>query len=204
MTTLITDPWLEGRLKDERKAWGSDRYDEVWDGVYLIGPLPDDEHQAIIAHLGSILQDIIGWPGLGEVYLGVNLTDRTDDWEHDYRIPDVAVFLRGGSAENCGTHWRGAADFLIEITSPNDRTREKIPFYSRLGVVELLLVDRQTWTLELYQQREGQLQQVGQSSLAESAVLASTTVPLTFQLVPGDPRPHIAVTHPASGRRWSV
>jgi Uma2 family endonuclease len=154
--------------------------------------------------LGSILQDIIGWPGLGEVYLGVNLTDRRDGWEHDFRVPDVAVFLRGGSAENCSTHWRGAADFLVEVTSPDDRTREKIPFYSRLGVVELLLVDRQPWTLELYQRRDGELKQVGQSSLAESAVLASTTVPLTFQLVAGEPRPHIAVAHALSGRRWLV
>jgi Uma2 family endonuclease len=204
MTTLITDPLLEERVKNERKAWGADLYDEVWEGVYVMTPIPNDEHQEIVSRLVSILEEIVGWPGLGKVRPGVNLTDQKEDWEHDYRIPDVAVFLRGGSAENCDTHWRGAADFLVEITSPNDRTREKIPFYSRLGVVELLLVDRQTWTLELYQQREGQLKQVGQSTLAEGDLLASAAVPLTFQLLAGEPRPHIAVTHVGSGRRWLV
>ena len=75
------------------------------------------------------------------MFPGVNLSDRDEGWEQNFREPDVAVFLRDGKAINCGTHWQGAADFLVEIISPGERTREKIPFYSSLGVVELL-VDR--------------------------------------------------------------
>jgi Uma2 family endonuclease len=204
MTTLITDPSLEQRLKDQRQAWGADLYDEVWEGITMMAPMPNDEHQQMVSRLGFILESIVGYPGLGEVRPGVNLSDREGDWEHDYRVPDVAVFLRGGSAENCGTHWRGAADFLVEITSPGDRTREKLAFYSRLGVRELLIVDRQSWTLELLRFQAGQLQFVGQSRQDDNAVLASAVMPLRFQLVAGQARPQIQVTHAADGRCWLV
>lgn len=204
MAILLTDPWLEERLKAERDLSGADRYDEVWEGICMMVPMPGDEHQQIVMRIAAISQEAVGWPELGEVRAGVNLSDRGDDWEHDYRVPDVAVFLRAGRAENCGTHWRGAADLLVEITSPGDRTREKIPFYDRLGVVELLLVDRQSWMLELYRREEGRLQKVGQSSADAAEVLASATVPLTFQLLLGVPRPQIRVTHVNSGRQWMV
>ena len=134
----------------------------------------------------------------------MNLSDRDEGWKENFREPDVAVFLHGGKAIDCGTHWRGAADFLVEIISPGERTREKIPFYSSLGVVELLIVDRDPWTLELYRHQDGQLTKVGQSTLAAPEVLASQTVGLTFQLLPGEPRPQIQVTHPATGRQWEI
>jgi Uma2 family endonuclease len=204
MTMLVLDPYVEGRLVAERKASGADRYDEVWEGIYMMVPMPNDEHQQLVMRIAAVLHEIVGWPGLGEVRPGVNLSDLRDDWEHDYRVPDVAVFLADGSAENCGTHWRGAADLLVEITSPGDHTREKTPFYNRLGVVELLLLDRQSWTLELYRREEDQLKKVGQSSVGAGEVLTSSAVPLTFQLVSGDPRPQIKVMHVESGREWMV
>ena len=204
MVTLITDPRLEGRLKAERHAWGGDRYDEVWEGTYVMSPLPNIEHQEIVSRLVRILGDVVGWPGQGEVFPGINLSDRGDDWEHDYRAPDVAVFLPGNRAEKWVTHFRGPADFLVEILSPGDRTREKIPFYSRLGVQELLLVDRQPWTLELYRWQNGQLQRIGQSTLDAGDVLVSEAVPLTFQLASGSARPQILVVHPSKGQSWLV
>jgi Uma2 family endonuclease len=103
-----------------------------------------------------------------------------------------------------GSHWQGAADFLVEITSPGERTREKLPFYSRIGVVELLIVDREPWTLELYHNKNGQRTLAGRSSLAAPNVLVSQTVGLTFQLAAGDARPQIQVTHPANGQLWQI
>ena len=100
------------------------------------------------------------------MFPGVNLSDRDKGWKTNYREPDVAVFLRGGRAIDRGTHWQGAADFLVEIISPGERTREKIPFYSSIGVVELLVIDRDPWSLELYRHENGQLTKVGQSTLA--------------------------------------
>ena len=36
-------------------------------------------------------------------------------------------------AKNCRTHWLGGPDFAVEIVSEDDRTRDKIPFYSESG-----------------------------------------------------------------------
>ncbi len=204
MAILVADPYVADRLLAERKASGADRYDEVWEGIYMMVPMPNDEHQQIVSRLGSVFEEIVGWPGLGEVRPGVNLTDLRDDWTRDYRVPDVAVFLHEGSAENCGTHWRGGADLLVEITSPGDRTHEKLPFYSRLGVRELLVIDREPWTLELYRRHGDRLKKFGQSGLDSDDVLASEVVPLTFQLVAGTPRPNIKATHTESERSWLV
>ena len=205
MPMLVTDPRLEERLKAEREASGADRYDEVWEGVYMMTPIPNTEHQYLVGRLTALLVEVIGGPELGIVCPGVNLS-RADieDWTQDYRVPDVAVLLHGSRGKDCDTHWRGGVDFLIEVTSPGDRTREKIPFYSRIGVVELLLLDRESWTLELHRREKDQLQKVGQSTVDAGQVLSSAAVPLTFQLVPGDPRPQINVTHLDSGRCWMV
>jgi Uma2 family endonuclease len=201
---MVLDPYVERQILADRAGSDGDQYDEVWEGVYVVTPLPNDEHQEIVSALDSILQEVVGWPQLGKVRPGVNLSDREQGWEQNYREPDVAVFLRDTKAVNCGTHWRGAADFLVEIISPGERTRDKLPFYSSLGVVELLIVDRDPWTLELYRQQDGQLAKIGQSTVAASEVLTSQTVGLTFQLLPGEPRPHLQVTHPVTGRWWQT
>jgi hypothetical protein len=79
MTTLITDARLEERLKAGREASGADRYDEVWEGVYIRTPMPNNEHQEIVVRLVSVLQEIVGWPKLGDVFPGVDLSDRGED-----------------------------------------------------------------------------------------------------------------------------
>ena len=204
MAILVSDPYIEQQLREERKLTGADRYDEVWDGVYVIAPMPTDEHQDMVLELAMALTEAVARPRLARVRAGVNLSDRGDDWEHDYRAPDVAVFLRDGKAENLETHWRGAADFLVEVTSPGDQTYDKIAFYERLGVRELLIINRQSWTLELYRLEDGTLRLVGQSRLKTPYAIVSRMVPLSFQLVPGESRPRIQVTHAESGRTWLV
>ncbi len=42
MPTLVTDPDLEQDLIEKRKAWGGDKFDEVWDGVPLNWQLLSD------------------------------------------------------------------------------------------------------------------------------------------------------------------
>lgn len=204
MAIMVLDPYVEEQILAERAGSDGDQYDEVWEGVYIVTPLPNDQHQEIVSALDSILHQIIAEAKLGKVRPGVNLSDREQGWEQNYREPDVAVFLRDTKAVNHGAHWQGAADFLVEIISPGERTRDKIPFYSSLGVVELLIIDRAPWTLELYRQLDGQLTKVGQSDLPTSAILASQTVGLTFQLLAGESRPQIKVTHPVSGREWEI
>ncbi len=202
MAILVFDPYVEEQVLASRVGTDGDKYDEVWEGVYIVTPLPSNEHQRLVNKLCVILSEAVEAKDLGDVFSGVNLSDRNEGWDRNFREPDVAVFLHSGRAIDRGTHWQGAADFLIEIISPGERTREKIPFYSSIGVVELLIVDRDPWSLELYRHENGQLSKVGQSTPATPDVLESRTVGLTFQLLPGEPRPQIQVTHPAGGRQW--
>jgi len=209
MAILVTDPAIEEQLCLEREASGADRYDEVWDGIYMMAPMPDDEHQYLVLRLGYILEDIVGIPGQGQVRAGVNLSDRKTDWKNNYRVPDVAVFLNDGKAENQETHWCGAADFLVEIISQYDKSRDKVPFYERLGVREVLLIDRDPWKLELWRFQNGSLSLAGTSSMGSSGVdtsdrFTSLTVSLSFGLHVETPRPKIDVKHVESDRQWLV
>ena len=202
MATMILDPLLAEQLREQRRAWGSDKFDEVWEGVYMMAPLPNDEHQNLVFEFCIVLNESLGGQKLAQIRPGVNLASQSANWKENYRCPDVAVFLRDTKAENCDTHWRGPADFLIEITSPGDRTHEKIAFYNEIGVHELLIVNRETWTLELYQRQNDQLQKTAESRLPDAAILASRKVPLTFRLLSGEKRPGIEVAHTASDQKW--
>ena len=99
MGTLVLDPHVERKVRAERAASGADRWDEVWEGVYVMSPLPNNEHQEVVGKLTTVLEISLGWTGLGDVRPGVNVSDRDDDWTQNYRCPDVAVFLRGGQGD---------------------------------------------------------------------------------------------------------
>jgi Uma2 family endonuclease len=150
------------------------------------------------------LHDVVDAAGLGTAFAGVNLAGASKDWTYDYRVPDVVVILAAGTAEDQETCFRGAVDFVVEITSPGDRTYEKLPFYSRLGVRELLIVNRQSWTLELYRNQGNGLEKVSESEIQKSEVLQSGVLPLEFRLLPGQPRPQIEATHAETRRQWLV
>ena len=139
MDTLVLDPQQSKRLQAERQARGLDRFDEVWEGVYVMAPAPNDEHQQLATRLARPFLDVVEDPGIGVVRLGINLASDPQDWEHDYRVPDVAVFLNNTAAVCHDTFWSGPPDFLVEIISPFDKTREKLDFYSRLGAARYCL-----------------------------------------------------------------
>jgi len=133
---------------------------------------------------------------------GVNISDRIDDWQGNYRVPDVAVFLNGGHAVNRGAFWYGGPDFAVEVISPDDRTREKLPFYEKVRVREVLLVNRQPWRLELFGGQDDELVGGGQSTVENGATIVSNVLPFSFRLVSGEDRPQIEVIHTESNTRW--
>jgi Uma2 family endonuclease len=202
MATLITDPSIERRIRRQRARTGADRYDEVWDGVYVVSPLADVEHQEIVSGLTSAIQAVITWNDRGDVYAGVNLSDRARGWKQNYRVPDVAVFLRGTSARKYRAHWAGGPDFAAEVCSRGDRAREKLGFYAGLGTRELLLIERDPWRLELYRLDAGVLTPVGVAVVGTPDALASVVLPLSFRLVAGAERPRVEVVDRDSGRAW--
>lgn len=193
----------ERRLPARREAGGIDRYNEVWDGVAVIAPVANNEHRDVQSGLAAAVLTSVGWGGPARVH-AANVSDRKDDWEHNYRIPDLVVVLPGSAAKDCGTHWCGGPDFCVEIVSPSDRSRNKLEFYAGIGVRELLLIDRDPWALELYRLSGGQLRLAGRSDLNKPDVLASAVVPTSFRLVPGAQRPAIEVTHQDGVQRWLV
>jgi Uma2 family endonuclease len=202
MTTLITDRDLEQRLQAERRAAGADRYDEVWEGTYIMAPMPNDEHQQLVNRFAAIFQDVIDWPGLGHVRPGVSVSDQIDDWQDNYRVPDVAVFLNDGFAVNRGAFWFGGPDFAVEVISPDDRTGEMITFYEVVQVREVLLVHREPWCLELFGRQDDRLVAKGQSTLENGAMIVSDVLPFVFRLLHGEDRPQIEVVRTDSNARW--
>ena len=204
MTTLILDADFEAQTLAQRRALGLDRFDEVWDGVYIMAPLANNEHQDLRSSLAAAMRNAVGWDGPERVHAGANVSDREEGWLHNYRIPDVVVVYPGGAARDCDTHWCGGPDFCVEIASPGDRSHDKLDFYARIGVRELLLVDRDPWDVQLYRLANGRLQLVGHSDASGGDVIASEVVPVSFRLVPGAPRPKIEVTHRDDARHWIV
>jgi len=204
MSVLIRDPDLEEKVRAQRQAKGLDRWDEVWDGVYVMPPYPNDEHQEIQAALVAILQTCVKWAGLGEVRPGVNVSDRIENWRENFRCPDVAVFLNGTAAKNLQTFWFGGPDFAVEIISIGDSTRDKLDFYADVRVRELLIIDRAPWKLELYRLDGNKLVEVGHSISTSQQILRSEMVPLSFNLKPGGARPAIEVAHHDGVQRWIV
>ena len=202
MPTMVNDESMAKSIQAQRAESGLDRWDEVWDGVYMVMPLPNNEHQGIVAALVAILMDVVGFPGLGSVSPGVNVSDRDDAWESNYRGPDVTVYLRGTAAINRSSHWLGGPDFAVEIISRGDRVRQKLDFYAGVGVRELLIVDRFPWSIELHRLRDGELVLAGRSTAEGGESLASEVVPLAFRLIAGEDRPKIEVTHPTRDRPW--
>ncbi len=204
MAILVLDPLKEARVRGLWPGVDDDRWTEVWEGVTVMSPLANNEHQRLASDLTGVIWTVVQQRGLGEVYQGVNLTDRTPNWVENYRNPDVVVFLNGTAAVDHGTHYLGGPDFAAEIISPGEPPTAKFAFYESIGTREVMVLHRDPWRLELFALAAGKLALAGASELPASAVVPSDALGLTFQLLPGPTRPLVAVTHPASGQHWKI
>jgi Uma2 family endonuclease len=204
MARAIIHPEELKRLIRDRRHRGIDRYDEVWDGVYIMAPMADNQHQEVATNLSWAVREALSdRPGI-RFFAGVNVSDRQEKWKTNYRCSDVAVFLPGNPAEDRATHWLGGPDFAVEVISPYDRSRLKLPFYAKVGTREVLLLDRKPWGLELYRLQGGAMVRVGASTQDAPDVLAGAVIPVRFRLLPASPRPSIEVSRLDGPRRWLV
>lgn len=203
MALVSIDPMELASLLRDRRECGGDRYDEVWDGVYVMSPQADNEHQQLASDLAAAINLGLGHNEQIRIFPGCIVSDRPKRWKKNYRCPDVAVFLPGNPAEDRETHWYGGPDFAVDILSPFDRSREKFDFYAKVGVRELMFVARQPWCLELHR-RDGQgWDLVGKSDPSpQSPPLSSEVLSLGFRLVPGTKRPRIEVSLADGNLRW--
>ena len=134
----VPQAWL-----DERHRLDLDRKDEMWEGVLHMVPPASSDHNRLGAHLMAFLlplrTDLEGFfePGI---------FDPTVRTMTSYRVADLA-FARPEHVSKRGIE--GHAALVVEILSPGDESREKMPFYRRVGVEELLLVDPVSRVFEL-------------------------------------------------------
>jgi Uma2 family endonuclease len=115
------------------------------------------------------------------------------------------VVLNDSRAVDCGTHFCGGPDFLVEIQSPGDDTEEKVPFSGKIGVRELLIIHRDKRTLRLLRLEGEELVLVKPTALDGKEWLVSAVLPLAFRrsVSKGKPRTQVRRTDGKPGR-WTV
>jgi len=116
----------------ERHRTGVDRFDEVWDGVYVVNPPPSFRHSTIAGLIVDLLRppaEAIDLVVRREVGIGRH---------ENHRIPDVVV-ARIADLDPQG-HYLLTAAIVVEVRSPGERI-DKRPFYGSCGVAEVVLVD---------------------------------------------------------------
>jgi len=142
---MVDREWL-----DERRRRGIDKWDEVWDGVLHVPPEPTAEHQRVGTRLVEVLGSLARARGL-EPFVQLCILDPRGH-DKNYRTPDLLVVdpvyvIRRGT--------EGPVALAIEVLSPDDESRDKMPFYAARGVQELWLVDPDTRVVEVYTLRGG-------------------------------------------------
>jgi Uma2 family endonuclease len=142
---MVEAEWLA-----ERRRLGLDGMDEVWDGVLHVAPMPTSGHQLFESDLEALLRPLAKARGL-EVFHMLSILDPRDH-NRNYRTPDLMVVdpkhvIRRGT--------EGPVELAIEILSPDDESRDKMPFYAARGVKEFWLVDPDTRVVEVYVLRGG-------------------------------------------------
>lgn len=184
MELLIRDELLSHELIEKRKALGGDRYDEVWEGIYVINPSADNEHQDLVRAFTTAIATVWDRKNFGRTQAGTNVSDHETDWQFNYRVPDVLCFANDSKAVDRGSHWLGGPEFAVEITSPGDCTIEKLDFYARVGTKELLIIDRSPWKMTLYKaDAHGRLMSAAQvCDLNHADPIESEIVPTCFHL----------------------
>lgn len=64
MAVVVLEPYVEKHLLAERVGSDGEQYDVVWEGVYAVTPLPNNDLQEIVCDLASILREAVRRTGL--------------------------------------------------------------------------------------------------------------------------------------------
>src|SRR5262245_25481128 len=137
-----------------RKKTGAHKFDELWDGVLHMPPMPNRDHQDLEGSLEMYLRVHWGKPNEGKVYHQINLAP-IGGWPNNFRIPDLLLLKPERFAIDRNEYFEGAPDVVIEIRSPGDETYEKLDFYRELGVPEVWVIDRDTKEPEVHVLKRG-------------------------------------------------
>jgi len=133
-----------------RRRTGADQWDEMWDGVLHMPPMPNREHQELAFLLGIWLREDWGVPGGNRVFPPINIAP-VGGWPHNYRIPDLVLLSPDRFHIDRNEYFEGPPLVVIEIRSPGDEALEKLFFYANLGVPEVWVIDRDSKVPEVYE-----------------------------------------------------
>ncbi len=142
-------PCVPPEILTWRKRTGADRWDEMWEGVLHMVPMPNREHQDLEGAMETYLRLYWARPRRSKVYHSINLAS-PGGWPNDYRIPDLVLLSPERFDIDHNEYFEGAPDVIIEIRSPDDETYEKLGFYAALGVPEVWIVDRDSKQPAMY------------------------------------------------------
>jgi Uma2 family endonuclease len=146
MPTLVLDPppaEIEALL-ERRHRLGQDRRDEMWKGVLHMAPAPLRRHARLQMQIGALLEPLARVAGL-EAVAEFNLGS-----PDDYRIPDCGLLAPGPDELYMST-----AALVVEVLSPEDETLQKLPFYAKHNVDEVLIVDPERRAIDWRALNEG-------------------------------------------------
>ena len=132
---------------EERHERGQDKADELWDGVLHMPPTPSSAHCRVDFDLLVVLIPIAkrrGWSVFADSF-GIY------DHDKNYRVPDGCVV----SPEQISERGAESAKLVIEMLSPHDEAREKFPFYAKLGVSEIWLIEPYSREHEIHVLHDG-------------------------------------------------
>jgi len=150
-------PDIEPGILDWRRRTGADRWDEMWDGVLHMPPMPNRSHQELELSLGTWLKTYWARPRGNKVYPPINLA-LPGRWPADYRIPDLVLLTPDRFHIDRNEYFEGGPTVVVEIRSPGDESYEKLPFYAQLHVPEVWVIDRDTRQPEIFHLSGGDYQ----------------------------------------------
>jgi Uma2 family endonuclease len=147
VVTQMPKHWIEERKNSDAAQW-----DEMWNGVLHMPPMPNRLHQNIALDLAVYLKTFWIKASGCRVHQEVNVTTPEDEanWTLNYRIPDLVLLDPSRFAIDKNEYMVGAPLVVVEIASPGDETYDKFPFYAGLGVPELWVIHRDTRTPEIH------------------------------------------------------
>lgn len=136
-------------LLAERRRTGADHWDEMWEGVLHMTPMPNVDHQDLESAIEFWLREHWARPMGNRVYHQINVAS-VGGWPRDYRIPDIVLLSPEQFAIDRRTHFEGPPLVVVEIHSPGDESYEKLSFYEYLGGSEVWIIHQDSRKPELY------------------------------------------------------
>ena len=186
MKGVICD--IPKQLIEWRVRTGADRWDEMWERVLHMPPMPTRKQQDLEGALETWLRIHWAQPQGNKVYHQVNVAS-PGGWPGDYRIPDLVLLMPDRFSIDRDEYFEGAPSVVVEIRSPGDETYEKLPFYASIGVPEAWIVDRDTKIPQIhvlrgqdYQQRPADTEGWVQSPLTSVRLRQDPSERLAVQL----------------------